>query len=55
LLICYGRFAFLGIEHVSIAPGITRMIPLDFTDYVAPFAAVSQIGHVFIEDQDRLN
>ena len=23
----------LGIEHVAIAPGITRMTPLDFTDY----------------------
>ena len=23
----------LGIEHVSIAPGITRLTPLDFTDY----------------------
>jgi hypothetical protein len=23
----------LGIEHVRIAPGITRMTPLDFTDY----------------------
>lgn len=23
----------LGIEHVTIAPGITRMTPLDFTDY----------------------
>ncbi len=22
-----------GIEHVAIAPGITRMTPLDFTDY----------------------
>ena len=23
----------LGIEHVEIAPGITRMTPLEFTDY----------------------
>ena len=26
-------FLLLGIEHVRIAPGITRVSPLDFTDY----------------------
>ncbi len=26
-------FLLLGIEHVVISPGITRMSPLDFTDY----------------------
>lgn len=26
-------FLLLGIEHVAIAPGITRMTPLDFTEY----------------------
>ena len=26
-------FLLLGIEHVQIAPGITRVSPLDFTDY----------------------
>ncbi len=29
-------FLLLGIEHVQIAPGITRVSPLDFTDY--PFS-----------------
>ena len=23
----------LGVEHVAISPGITRSVPLDFTDY----------------------
>ncbi len=26
-------FVLLGIEHVRIAPGVTRVSPLDFTDY----------------------
>src|SRR6185369_16382715 len=26
-------FLLLGIEHVRVAPGITRMTPLDFYDY----------------------
>lgn len=26
-------FLWLGVEHVAIAPGVTKMSPLDFTDY----------------------
>jgi membrane-bound metal-dependent hydrolase YbcI (DUF457 family) len=29
-------FLLLGIEHMVIAPGITKVSPLDFTDY--PFS-----------------
>ncbi len=34
----------LGLEQVRIAPGITRMTPLDFTDYPISHSLVAQVG-----------
>ena len=36
-------FLLLGIEHVRIAPGITRVSPLDFTDYPISHSLVAAI------------
>lgn len=37
-------FLLLGLEHVRIAPGITRMTPLDFYDYPISHSLVTAAG-----------
>ena len=37
-------FLLLGVEHVRIAPGITRMTPFDFYDYPISHSLVTAAG-----------
>jgi hypothetical protein len=37
-------FLLLGLEHVRIAPGITRMSPFDFYDYPISHSLVTSVG-----------
>src|SRR5580693_2653319 len=37
-------FLLLGWEHVRVAPGITRMTPLDFYDYPITHSVVGALG-----------
>ena len=34
----------LGLEHVEIAPGITRVTPLDFVDYPISHSLLAVVG-----------
>lgn len=37
-------FLIAGVEHVRIAPGITRVVPLDFYDYPVSHSLVTTVG-----------
>lgn len=41
-------FLLIGLEHVVISPGVTKVTPLDFTDYPISHSLLAVIGWAFL-------